>query len=124
MTSPLFANLVGQQFAAGAAFAASLPAETKVYLVREPSNPYDPNAIQVWIERNEALDALGPKPSAINGDFIRLGYIRREQAADYAPEFIKRGVDLVEGILAYESLITFELPPAPEPAEPTPPEEE
>ena len=32
-----------------------LPPESPLYLVREPSNQYDPNAIQVWVENFAAL---------------------------------------------------------------------
>jgi HIRAN domain len=69
------APLVGMKYHPGAAEALSeLGFGDSVRLVREPSNAYDENAIQVF-----------------TGDTL-LGYIAREYAADWAPSFDAFGV--------------------------------
>lgn len=41
----------------------------RLWLLREPNNPYDPNAISVWSQSKEII-----------------GYIKRDLAADLAPQ--------------------------------------
>ena len=54
--------LVGMKHRGTEALVGSLPEGTPLMLVREPTNAYDPNAIQVWC-----------------GD-QHVGYVRKEQA--------------------------------------------
>ena len=67
-------KVVGVTFEGRQAVVAQLTAGESVLLRREPSNPYDPNAIRV--ERR-------------NGQ--QIGYIDRHLAANLAPEFDKNG---------------------------------
>lgn len=106
----MYANIIGMQFAAGHATLALLPSESPVHLVREPSNPYDPNAIQVWAERKLFPEDHPIKESALRGEFVRLGYIRREQAAEFAPELDRREFSLCHGKFLMETLVEFEYP--------------
>ncbi len=66
MTHPLLFPLVGSHFRPPASLVlASLPAGSRVRLAPEPSNPYDPAAIQVWVVPGEAiLESQHPKLEA------------------------------------------------------------
>jgi HIRAN domain len=59
---------------------------TPVVLVREPTNAYDPNAVQVWI------------------DGKRVGYIPKADAAKLAPVIDKIGRDFGTDVLAQDGL--------------------
>lgn len=73
---------------------ALLPPETELYLVREPDNQYDPNAIQVWIKnaaevigedgveavKNDCLAQEKPCPDLTEP--FQLGYIKAQTIDD------------------------------------------
>lgn len=75
-----------------------LPIGAPLVLDREPENPYDPNAIRVWIVdlatqypdiAEMALEALREDGSEAEPDFstpFHLGYLHREYAELLAPE--------------------------------------
>lgn len=90
--------LVGQRFRPPAvALCQILPSGAKLSLRREPDNPYDPNAIQVWLDPaeipSEALGELqllaqgyGWTVPEIQAQHHQLGYIAREFATVLAPQ--------------------------------------
>lgn len=62
--------LVGMKHRGSEAVVAALKNGHLVLLVREPDNPHDPGAVQVWIDH-------GP-------DMLHVGYIKATQARDLA----------------------------------------
>lgn len=62
--------LVGQHHRGMGKFVHHLPDRTPVTLRREPTNQFDPNAVQVWVE--------------VNGEGQQIGYVKGKQAGDLA----------------------------------------
>lgn len=77
-------NIVGQYFAGAQDLQAELPTPHALVLYREPDNPHDDNAVQVWTEWDDQLE--------------RLGYIARDQAAELGPELDRRGLEVCPAI--------------------------
>lgn len=79
-----------------------LRAGTQLRLVPEPDNPFDPNAIKVEVERQVLRDLSESVQRALEADLARfgfeladvlgegppwhLGYVARQQAAEFAPQ--------------------------------------
>jgi hypothetical protein len=123
----IISSIVGARFRPPAAGVLSvLPGSASLLVRREPSNPYDPNALQVLVPA-EVLAAL-PQPqllAAVEGfgftlgeagpgqlvtnDYARspletplhLGYVPRVEAATLAGAFDKAGVREVPGELTF-----------------------
>jgi hypothetical protein len=88
----------------------ALPAETKLLLVPEPTNPYDANAIQVrlkpdaipeWVER-DLEELLLPTEFTLadlkSQDSIMLGFIPKEIAAEISLPGPTPGVLAFDGV--------------------------
>lgn len=69
-------HLVGSTYCEGQKFLRRIMASgqalqlEKLVMVRDPQNPYDVNAVQVWYDDN--------------GNNVRLGFVNRDQAPDVA----------------------------------------
>lgn len=103
-----------------------LRAGAKLLARREPSNAYDPNAIQVlWAARlvdlaSEAADvALAGYGSSVadlmnNPDEWHLGYVPRAEALTLAPKLDERKITTLEGQLTFSATgvprVTLEVP--------------
>lgn len=97
--TPKSAPLVGMHFRPPAkALIQSLPSGYPLELRPEPSNPYDPNAVAVWLDarflNDDAIDELTSTLPGMGHDieellatrWWQLGYMAREEAAIYQPE--------------------------------------
>ena len=75
-------HLVGSTYCEGQDFLKDIKArgqelqEEKMYMVRDPQNPNDVNAVQVWYDDN--------------GNKVRLGFVNRDQAQEVA-EYLDAG---------------------------------
>ena len=80
-------HLAGSTFCEGQKFLQSIKdggqelQPEKLYLVRDPQNPHDVNAVQVWYDDN--------------GNKIRLGFVNRNQAPEVAEYFDGGGYEYV-----------------------------
>lgn len=84
---PKVFRVVGLQFARGLELGPRLTVASKIALRRNPQNPYDSNAIEVY--------TVGPLD---NGDTIApamLGHMPRGMAAEVAPCMDERGLYLI-----------------------------
>src|SRR6266436_929887 len=81
---------------------AILPIGTELELIPEPENPYDPNAIMIWIngqmipkqchiELESLASGYGFSADQIVNEYWHLGYIPRELAARMQPFTICKG---------------------------------
>jgi hypothetical protein len=88
----IVAPLVGSRFYPPAvAILASLGMDEPLILRREPENPYDPNAIEVFLPSGweEKYPELAAEIDA-KGE-VKLGHISRDVAAEWAPVFDEQG---------------------------------
>lgn len=86
-----------------------LPIGTKLLLMREPTNQYDPNAIKVFLpgfspigDHAHIYDRYSYKAEEnIVGDLLHLGYVSSKtgEAGILSAEFDKRGMSLWEAAL-------------------------
>ena len=106
--------LVGMHFQPPAKLVlAALPAGTVVELIPEPENPYDVNAIKVWVDasaidkqalvlESESLAGMGFFPEEIlSGESICLGHI----AASGGKPIAKAGAAGVQGLVGTVELL-------------------
>jgi hypothetical protein len=78
--------IVGMKYYPGAlAIVTNLPVGTPLFALAEPTNPHDPNAIQVWIETRHipqvTLDRVPNSGRLASASAWQLGHIAREFAA-------------------------------------------
>lgn len=123
MRNNLLIPLVGSHFRPPASLVlASLPAGTELRLVPEPTNPYDPGAVQVWVSPasipdsqyaglEESLPASGHDLSELlAGPDLMLGYLcaatnGKQLGKAPAGEVWVSNADLPEG--ASEGVLVF-----------------
>jgi ribulose-5-phosphate 4-epimerase/fuculose-1-phosphate aldolase len=91
-----FLPIVGAHYHPPAmAILSCLPIGTELELLAEPTNPYDPNAIMIFVEgtkvpASEELDSLASgygssSAQIIETNYIHLGYVPRYLAAKLVP---------------------------------------
>src|SRR5574337_1437039 len=62
-------SIVGQKFKGLDPYLPGIQAGAVAYLVREPDNPHDPNAVAVWID-GRAVGYIPKKDNAVLAQFI------------------------------------------------------
>lgn len=79
-----------------------LPVGTPLRAVAEPTNKFDPNAIQVWIETHsipqKTLDRIPNSGQLAEQSAWQLGHIAREFAAKLVARGFSDSVDGVDGV--------------------------
>lgn len=71
MSKPDLFAITGMKQRKSEEFVKGLAQDTEVMLVREPKNPWDSNAIQVWTMRDGAMAFVGYIPKAQNATLAR-----------------------------------------------------
>ena len=88
-------HLAGSMYCEGQAFFKSIMArgqelqQEKLYMVRDPQNPKDANAVQVWYDDK--------------GNKVRLGFVNRYQAPEVAEYFDGGGYEYIINAKIYGS---------------------
>lgn len=113
--------IVGMHFRPPAkALMAALPSGAALRLVREPENPHDANAIQVFVEGSQVpeemreecgfvCESMGFAAADVWGDVWHLGYIARQYAEDLAPRLRKMEEEkpLEDSALRHDATLAF-----------------
>lgn len=93
----------------------SLGSQCRLLVRREPTNQYDPNALQVLVLPGSFSDATINKlrvelpnwgfsfDDVASLDEIHLGYVPRERAAEIAPQFDEASVGETLGVLTFNA---------------------